>query len=345
MAMAGEESSTEASPSNPTKETAKWLVVSFGALGAALIGSASIQDLAKLSPSGQTEAYQGLALALLGVVLVVVPAAVVMATFPLSLSRLARSDRRFAKYRRDKLATEDEFLLGSWGDVETLVNRHALYQYERLKAHAEINRLAVPEVPSQLPEQLVASFESDAAGKLRPAQDRLAEAKKGLDSTSPYIAGTADYLAEKSLSLRFIVAIVLLVIGVAVASVGAARFATAETVEQAEDAEAESSPVVDLDALPVTAQLVVEDEAKDRFQPLLGNGCSLSSLAVVVLGVDGDTSSVLVLPQDGCVPRQIEISDEQGNLSGTEVACRLTEPTEVPTEDGFGTEATGVSCS
>jgi hypothetical protein len=309
------------SAAQTTREAAKWLVAAFGALGAVLIGNASIQDLGGLSDSGQRQAYVFLGIALLGVLLIIVPAGFVLSPMESSASHLAASGGRLAKYRKDWLKRYHEPQLGGRSSLRQLMDEHELYVHARLVAFSRKHNLTEPERPSGVSSEALQRLQSDGNQTLS-LDEQIERTEAALSSTNPYVDQIGVALAGRSLRERFAFTMAALVAGVLLAAVGASGFATAETEEQAKSAASTASPVVDLATAPVAARLVFEDEAKDRFGPLLGDGCDLENVAVLVLSANEETVEVVSLPQLGCDLQRLEVADGQAELnSGESVQC------------------------
>ncbi len=133
-------SSSGASAEDPTAEAvgatrtvAKWLVTTFGVLGAALIGSLSLAGLHELSDSGQRTALWGFALAMVGVLLALIPTALVLTPFALTLSELASHSgtlRRSTRRRLSRWIDRRPDIVGEHGSLEALNNKYRQYRHE-----------------------------------------------------------------------------------------------------------------------------------------------------------------------------------------------------------------------
>lgn len=346
--MAEEDKDPKATTSPPsltasaekTKETAKWLVVTFGALGAALIGSASLADLSKLSADGEEQAFYGLFLGLIGIIAVIIPAAHVMASQITSLTEVATSWRPSARFRRSRINKHHPFLAGSGRTVEQLADEKSLYQYQKIRAQREARGLPGPTKPSGI-EDDIKRFEAGLDEKRTP-DERLERAQAGLDSTDPYVRNVADYIAASSLNARFTFAVLMLIVGSFIAAYGAVMFTTAETKEEAKQRDEAASPVVDLAAQPVSASVAFEDEAVDRYQPLLGQTCDLDSVDVIALDSTDDSVEVVTTGQGGCQLRHLEIETSEAEVFTNEAACERTVQTNKAARRGGDT---GTRCT
>lgn len=319
-----------------TRDAAKWLATAFGALAAALIGNASLQDLSKLSADGENQAIVGLIVALVGALLVIVPSARVLASARVSVPAIADatgSVRDWSKRRSRDDVQSHTTLLGGFPSLKELVDRHELYQHEQAKWFSKANGLSPPPKPAWVPDSEVEAFEANPPDE--NAERALFErAGDGLVVTNVAVGDVAEYLSAESVRQRFRWGLLPIVIGIFLAGIGAVMFGAAETQAQAADKALDAAtPAVDLDATPVVAELVIEDEAADVFRPLLGDNCDLKRLAVAVLGAEETTIEVLVLPQNACMPRRMEVETGQAELApADDLRC------------AFQRSATGVVC-
>lgn len=322
-----------------TRDAAKWLATAFGALAAALIGNASLQDLSKLSADGETQAIVGLIVALVGALFVIVPSARVLASARVSVPAIAEatgSVRDWYKRRSRDDVQSHTTLLGGFPSLKELVDRHELYQHEQAKWFSKAKGLSPPPKPAWVPDSEVEAFEANAPDE-NPERALFKRAGDGLVVTNVAVGDVAEYLSAESVRQRFRWGLLPIVIGIFLAGIGAVMFGAAETQAQADAAAAKAldaaTPAVDLDATPVVAELVIEDEAADVFRPLLGDNCDLKRLAVAVLGAEETTIEVLVLPQNACMPRRMEVETGQAELApADDLSC------------AFQRSATGVVC-
>jgi hypothetical protein len=293
-----------------TREAAKWIVSSFAAVGAVLIGSASIKDLSNLTSDGKTHAVGGIAVALVGVLMVIVPFGRVLASARTSVIEVARASGGWQRCFHKAVDSKHYTILAGFPTVSALLGKYALYQYERTKAYNAQHLLS----PSCRPTWV--SGESDQAFEnAHGSQDaRLDAALAGLAITSQPVDNLLDFAAAEGIRHRFRQALCWSIAGIVLAGAGAVTFATAETTKDAEAAKAAASPVVDLAKQPVAARLVVDESAESRFAPVLGKQCDLSNVLVSVTASSNKSLTMLVLPQDGCTSQAIKVKNSEGHV-------------------------------
>jgi hypothetical protein len=315
-APAKAKSNETSNPAERTREAAKWIVASFGALAAVLIGTVSIADLSGLSATGRSQAYVGLLLAFVGISVVLVPVAGVLASRRVSIPEVVRSRKRRDKNLINDIETNHSTLLGGHPSVASLVKHHELYTAEQLRGWSQERKLPEPEHYGGVDKSLSTEFDSLSSGP----NDRLSRAVDGHKSTNRYIEELFTFVAFERLKRSFRIAVGLTVAGVLLAGAGAVAFSTAETSEQARQSSAAAETATDLGSIPVPAQLVVDDEAQDVFAPILGATCDLSDVLVIVLQESEDESSagttheVVSVPTTSCDSRRFEVSRADGRL-------------------------------
>lgn len=297
------------------RATSKWLIATFGALGAALIGTTSFRDLAALSDDGRSQASQGLAIALLGVTLAIIFTAGVLAPKLVSISQVASSSTSTSRRELKNLNSTFSFLLRGWDSVEEVTRR---------KAEIDAAVHAAAQARLALPDARAGDSEEEKKAR-REANEQLSIAANSRSSVDPVVDDLAEVLAFIRLRRRFNVAVAAVIVGVSLAAFGAIRFSTAETLDQASATTDDLSPAASVGSIPTTARMVVESESFDRFAPLLGEECDLSDVAVSIIQVDGDEQRVLVLPQEDCTSYVLDVRDEDAAFADIDIACLYAE--------------------
>ncbi len=291
------------------RSVSKWIVAAFGALGAALIGGASIVDLRTLSESGQNWASFGLGLAILGVVLVIAPAALVLAPRMLSFDQLRRGASGEEADVAETLETTFAGLLGGYSSLAEIHEERERLGSELTDVKAEIGILKANPAASE--EAKIAM--NDRTTAVRQHADRLNEVSTNVLSIATFIRLRAQFTR----ALRFGL------LGVALATAGAIFFVTAETADQRSAEAASLSPLVTAGPEPVAVALDFAQDQTDRYAAILGEDCDLDAVAALVLGRDDDSRRVVVLPQDECEPKELDVPDEAATATSVEVACRF----------------------
>jgi hypothetical protein len=297
-----------------TREAAKWIVASFGALAAVLIGTVSIADLSGLSAAGRSQANVGLLLAFIGISAVLIPVAGVLASRRVSVPEIVRSTNRADRNLVRAIENDHSTLLGGHPTLASLVQHHELYIAEQLRGWSSEQSLPEPDYPSHIDESLKTKF-----AELN-SNDGLNRSLAGLRSTNAYIERMFAFVAFEKLKRSFRIAVGSTVVGVLLAGVGAVMFSTAETSEQARQSAVATAAATDLGQIPVPARLAVDDESQDVLAPILGAECNLSDVLVIVLEESQDESSaetrleVVSLPTSSCDSRRFDVSRADGRL-------------------------------
>ena len=299
------------------RSVSKWIVAAFGALGAALIGGASIVDLRTLSDSGQNWASFGLVLAILGVVLVIAPAALVLAPRMLSFDQLRPGTGEEADVA-ETLETKFAGLLGGYASLAEIHEERERLGSELTDAKAAIGILRAN--PDASDEATIAM--NDRTTAVRQQVDRLNEVSANILSIANFVRLRAQFTRALQIGL----------LGVGFATAGAICFVTAETADQRSAEAASLSPLVTAGPEPVAVALDFAQDQTDRYAAILGEDCDLDAVAALVLGRDDDSRRVVVLPQDECEPKELDVPDEAATATSVDVACR------------FDTNESGVGC-
>jgi len=291
------------------RSASKWIVAAFGALGAALIGGASIVDLRTLSDSGQWWASIGLVVAIVGIILVIAPAAFVLAPQLTSFDQLRKDGDSGNADVVDTL--ESEFLSGL-GGYATMADLHA--------DRAELGD-ALDDARAHIG-VLNANAETTDDDKTA-ANVRAASLRQQADRLSAISADVISVATFIRLRKRFTQALWIGLLGVLVATAGAIFFVTAETADERAAEAASLSPLVSAGPSPVGVTLDFASDQTDRYAALLGDDCGLDAVAALVLGRDDDSRRVIVLPQDGCESRELDVPDDAATATSLGAACTL----------------------
>ena len=119
------------------RSAAKWLIASFGALGAALVASLQVKDLGSLSGSEKAWAIWGFVVAMAGVLLAVAAASSILAAQSVELQEIRDKSylNRYFTSRRDLLQG-----FGSPAAVEAAFT--SSYTYRRTAYQGQVARVA-----------------------------------------------------------------------------------------------------------------------------------------------------------------------------------------------------------
>jgi hypothetical protein len=278
--------------SDRIRETAKWLVATFGAVAGALIVGLQLSDIGKLEGGDRVAAAIAAFFALAAVILIVALASVVLARGGVPLSELS-SRRRGRKYKR-LLATLERSpsLYSKYGSVPNLVDKVEAEFDKQVRSWDEKNSADQPE------EKARATKEFEETKKVMPELNRLA-----IRLMSSARAEDIRITFERVRN-----AIIVLAITVAL---GGAVFAY---VDNAPDEEEEPA----VSQRPVAALLHLDASGQEKMGPILGSECKLGKVPVEVLSSSEDGWEAVSIPSTGCDATRLTIEPEDGELQAVE---------------------------
>jgi hypothetical protein len=274
------------------RDTAKWLVAAFAAVGALLIAGMQLKDLGALEGPDAWLAAIGAALGIAGVIVVVFCAAAVLAAGRLPLAdvvgdpprradireRLQRSPNLYQPF--DSIDEFHEKLSDSWRQQAT-----AFIDY-----NDESKSLA----------------DREAAG--RRYQSTLVFVRQ-FNPLNRRLLATAEY---ENVRARWDQSRKVIAAGIVVCAVGAGLFAYTSAPDDDETA----TPAVM--ASPARAFLHLSESGRDEFAAVLGKQCTTRNLPVLALGrTNGNYDLVTDPASPDCDVRRIEVSDSEGEVTGT----------------------------
>lgn len=288
------------------RESAKWLIVSFAAVGVILYGGLQLASLGKLStdqPVRLTAAGIGVLLGLTGLAVAIAAASSVVTKSYVSLQWL--KDLRPNHPIRTEIES-DKSLLGGHSRLEDLASQLSLAQERRLRAYQ--NRYA-PAPTNESPADRDARIESENK-EFAYADNWLAS----LTNTEDNVLQVASFnrvahAYEKARKNMFI--------GAGLAAAGIALFAWGANPPALVTAEQVLPPS------PSDVTVVVSSAARDlprvdlggrSLQQLLGKTCDLSAVQAVAVGAEGSSYQVVSLHTDKCQAAFFTISPVQGRL-------------------------------
>lgn len=268
---------------NRIRDSAKWLLGAFAAVGALLAAGLQLADLGALSgtrsDSRLSWSVAGVSLALLGVGIAIGAASAVVTRSFVTLEWLQSKDRRH------KDLSADSVLLADQADVPTLY-RNFSDALQKQKQAVD----AYDVVPSDQNKQTLVA---------------KANVVKYYDNIANRVVERASYLR---LARTFLVARFGMLFGAAVAAAGITLFAWA-----ANPPSDSLTPVVV--KTPSEVRVTFSDEGKAQFAPLLGAGCDLSvprpALAVRDIG---ENYELAMVPDSKCKAVLITVTPAQGQV-------------------------------
>jgi hypothetical protein len=273
------------------RETAKWLIAAFGALGSALIASLQLQDIGELSGREEVLALVGFGLGIVGVLVALVTTATVLAAARVSIDDLEDPDSRLSRYVRE--ATD---LLGGAGSTADVLTEYR--EASRLRQEAYRKQLdAVYDRPDE-------DVADEAAREYEYAVRRI-------ELVNPVVEGILDAglfdIVRRHWRRRTIPGIVG---GVLLAVGGMGLFATTVTEKPPEAQEA-------VTPTPVRGVLDLSAEGDAELGQTLGASCERDAIAVVVLS-SSDKGTQVVTADARCATRRLTLSEDDGAVVSCE---------------------------
>jgi hypothetical protein len=280
------------------RESAKWLLVSFAAVGATLIAGLSLTNIGGLSNDGPhdrlTWAILGITLGVLGVVVAIAAASSVVTKSFVTLKWLGEQSQN--KPPRADIEG-DTALLGGYETVDQLKSAYDDAMADRLT-------------------KMKASYDDPAdTGKRTPAEN--AEAWAIL--LGQIVRHVVDQASFERVRASYGLARWGILLGAAISAVGIAVFAWA-----ANPPKAEQVPVVSSTPSDVIARIDPED--RETFQAKLGTKCDLSQVHAVALGAVGESYQLASVPTDTCKPIVFTLAGDQGRVAPVAAAQQPTTP-------------------
>jgi hypothetical protein len=298
--------------SDKLRETAKWLVTVFGALGGALITSLSVSNLAQVSGGKLLLALLGFALGMGGTALVIFSVARVLLVTDTSLSDISGQT---ADSELVGTLGKYQALLGGFPNTTKLAETHLAAQGQRIESYERM--LHPPDDPE---------FSFDAE-KLR-----FERASKELMLTSPVVDRVLGFAGFLRLRGRFVTALVSMAFGFVAVSVGIGLFAYNAK------APAENQQAAIVAGRPVQAVVDLNATGEDTYRQLLGDRCDLNHIEVLALASSANGVNVITEPGRSCNLEEFVVTPELGSVC----PVSLVLPSSLPPPGDPG--STGISC-
>jgi hypothetical protein len=278
------------------RDTAKWLIAAFAAVGAILIAGLQLKDLGQLDGIDAVLAAVGAVLGIAGVVVVLFCASAILAA-----GRVPMTDLTGTSARRPDI-------------TERLERSPNLFQpFDSIE---QFNQELSERWRTQAQAFLEYNDETKPDEARRAARDRYMVAGRFLRQFNPLnrrLLATAEYENVRS---RWDGNRAWIVVGVVVAAIGAGLFAY--TSQPGEDPATEEPAVP---ATPARGFLHLTEAGQDEFAEILGQDCPTRNLPVLALGRSEDGYDLVTDPDDEsvCSVKRIEVSDSEGELTGPEL--------------------------
>jgi hypothetical protein len=282
-----------AASSDRIRETAKWLVATFGAVAGALIVGLQLSDIGDLEGSDRTWAAIAAGAALFAVVAIVVVATSVLARARVPLGELSKTgDKRFKRLR--KALNRNPILYPGYESVEAMVDA------------VEDQLTKQIENQDRKQDQSLTEKERQTAGvELRKARVKSRELTRLSDRLLP-VARAEDMRLTFGLARNLIALFAVIVVAAAI------LFAVVDNAPGAEETAA-------LPQRPTAARLNLDASGQEKLATILGPECDLEKVPVEVLSTsEQEVSDVVAIPAEGCHAARLSIDADDGEFKAME---------------------------
>jgi hypothetical protein len=253
---------------NRIRDTAKWLVAGFGALGAALITSLQLSDLGHVSHAHYILALVGFSIGICGVLVAMIAAASILVAIRVSPDEILRKS-----YLRKYFARNSE-LLGGFPSLEILINSYRTLTQARVKAYSSMLSTYYgqpdPFVGDRPQDAIAGTSEGEANKKLYEFTE------KQFTIINPAVTLALGAALFEKIRNRWVNWVLPgIVIGVLMAAAGAGLYAT--------EAGAKSSPTTTSTSSHLEALIQLTPFGEHRLDGELGEHCNVTAMQVLVL--------------------------------------------------------------
>jgi hypothetical protein len=270
----------ERSAADRVRQTAQWLVASFGAVAAALLASLKLSDVGKLEGSTHAWALAGFGLGMVGVTIAIVAMAWVTGPRTTSLATVEGPDLR-------TIASHYDWLSG-FGSVEELAKYYRGAATDRIDTY---NRMA----------DAVEKKDETALSEATAAHDL---ASRRLELVNPAVDRIVDHAADFVVRSSWRRALFAFVIGVALTSAGVGIFASETT---------KIRPISAAAATPTRVTVNLTGKATETYQERLGRGCDADDFQATALERSSGKTTVLVT-DPRCQPVELSLAPADAEI-------------------------------
>lgn len=281
------------------RETAKWMVATFGAVAGVLVAGLQLSDIGGLEGSDRNIAVAGSVIAIGAVIAIIYITAAVLAR-----GRVARSDLAAGPRQNRRLVRELERSKGLYMPYESIPDFVAAVEQQWTKQVESWSRL---HSATDKAAQDNAKADFTATKAVLPELNRRMSQLLG-------IARVEDVKLAFERTRKWTAALAV------IAAIGAAAFSY---VNVAPDEKSEKA----LPQSPVVALADLSGAGKNVLQGVAGEKCDLDALEVVTLSASAGGWEAVILPVDGCETARVVIPFTQGELEplGDDVSLDLPE--------------------
>lgn len=285
------------------RDTAKWLVAGFGALGSALIASLQFSDLGQVTGHSHFWALFGFGLGIGGVLVAMLFAASVLAAVRVSLPEITNK-----KYLREYLDKNVD-LYGGYLTFDDLCSTYREYAQARIQSYSTL--LARKYAPAN----------AEQAGRVSESENTLNRSKAELGLVNPVVSQVLGAAIFEKLRHRWVwCALPGIVAGVVLAAVGASVFAS--NIQATGNSGSTSSA-----STPSEALIRLTASGQQRLGSELGTQCSATDIQVLVLD-EYSSSWKFEAISDDCNPAPFNANDDDVIVEAELQPCPLPSSTQ-----------------
>ncbi|HKZ04361.1 MAG TPA: hypothetical protein VJU81_02735 [Methylomirabilota bacterium] len=275
--------------SDRIRETVKWIIASFAAVGAAMLAGTQLSGIGELDPAGfrMWLAIIGGALVLVGIALAVWTGSTVLITGPVALSELVRGR---VPGSVDRLLQSNKVFLGGFADVDSLQAAFESATREMRAAYAALHKTPSPP---------------------QPLKDAAESANVQADLIGQVVSRLLDAASWTIVQARFKRARPLLFVGALVTATGVGLFTWAVNPPKAP----KDAPATRHVAPMKSVEVVLTEEGARILGPRLGGTCDTKRLRALI-SQDFNTGglSAVSVPTAACQPMRFVLTREIGSV-------------------------------
>ncbi|WP_432752718.1 hypothetical protein ACE1OA_11210 [Streptomyces sp. JL2001] len=288
------------------RESAKWLLVSFAAVGVTLFGGLQLANIGRLQlddPIRWVPAVGGVALGLAGLAIAIYAASSVVTESYASLAWLSQAEGQDIRGEVE----QDSLLLGGYENVQALASEIKKAQLRKNKAYT-----------ARYAEAPVGEVESYRKARLERLDAEFYSASYALQSLSQVEQRILHVASLRRVAKAYEDSRKTMFLGAGMTALGIALFAWgANPPDPAESVEAEQ--VLPPSPSDVIAMIENDDVRAERplgvtLREALGADCDLSKVAAIALSAAGDTYDLVSIKTNRCNVAYFKLNPSQGKV-------------------------------
>lgn len=279
------------------RESAKWLLATFGAVAGVLFAGLSLSDLGSVQDDELGLALAGALAAVVGVTVAIAAAGAVLVGGRVNLDSLRMPAKKGLRehlptHRKrlcEEMATYKQ-LYGQYGTLDDLLNQSDEYWNAQIQALRDWHATKIPT-------------------KREAAMKRHEDAASGTDGLNPLLRRIRALANYQDMRLRFQVNSRWIILAALLTATGAAFFAV--TVGQKADPKAQAA----VPDMPVRAELRPLAAGEERLKSVFGDSCALEGLKLIALASSDTDWEVVTDPAAaGCDVARTTVAKDEGTV-------------------------------